>query len=408
MDSTEERRAELERCPINCGKTDGGAGHSGQMVCGQMPCGQMPCGQKAGDQMVSGETGCDEKSHGETHRCAMRDVGTDCAGMDHGDTERCPIHLDEARPGETGCAETEHDQNEHCQMAHGGETHSESAHAQMDHPAAHQEEADAGEVDHGAMDHGEMGHAEAAVAPLRTPATAPIEPFFVSPEMERAREQARWEMGGARFWLIEADRLEWRSGEGEPIGLLEGQGWYGGDRHRLWVKVEAEALLDAPAGEEEFEEAEVQLLYGRPISPYFDLEVGLRQDVEPSPSRTFAVVGVHGLAPQWFELDLALFVSDDGDLSSRLEAEYEMLFTQQWMLHFRAEVELNGSAVPELGLGTGVTGAEIGARLSYGRRFAPYVGVEWEGAFGSTADLLRDEGEQTSALSALAGVSFWF
>ncbi len=309
----------------------------------------------------------------------------------------------------------EHGHHEHGHQAQEEEPppdHSEMDHSQPEHPA-HDSEMDHSDMDHSQMDHSQMGHGEhsgtAGEARIpRTPSTAPVEPYFHSPEMDRARAQARREMGGGRLLALQADRLEWRSGEGEPVALFEGQGWYGGDRHRLWVKADAELLLDAPAGDEEFDGAELQALYSRPISPYFDLQVGLRRDFEPSPSRTFAVVGVQGLAPQWFEVDLALFLSEDGDLSSRLEAEYDMLFTQKLMLQLWAEVELEGSDVPELGLGSGLSAGEVGVRLSYGRVVAPYVGLEWERVFGGTADFARVAGEETSDLSAVVGLKMWY
>lgn len=283
-------------------------------------------------------------------------------------------------------------------------------HSQMDHSQVDHSKMDHSQMDHSKMDHGEM---EGLPAPgehvlERTPATAPIEPYFATPEMDRARAETRREMGGGRFLMVQGDRVEWRSGEGEAVGLFEGQAWYGGDMNRLWVKTEGEVLLDAGPSTEELESAEVQALYSRPISPFFDLQVGLRHDLEPSPSRTLAVVGVQGLAPQWFEVDLALFLSEDGDLSSRLEVEYEMLFTQELMLQVRSELELEGSDVPELGLGSGLSHVEAGVRLSYGRLFAPYFGVSWEEKLGKTAEFARATGEETGSISAVAGFRFWF
>lgn len=282
-----------------------------------------------------------------------------------------------------------------------GRRHHEG-HDQDAPPAPEEAAPDHSRMDHSGMDQGVAGHA----IPL-TPATVPVEPFFDSPAMERARAETRREMGGMRFLMLQAERFEWRSGEGQPVGLFEGQGWYGGDTNRVWLKAEAEALLDAPRGAEELQELELQALYSRPISPYFDLQVGVRHDVEPGPSRSFAVLGLQGLAPQWFEVDLALFLSEDGDLSSRLEAEYEMLFTQRLALQLRAEVAVEASDVPELGIGSGLSTAEAGARLSYGRVFAPYVGVEWVEKLGRTADFARAEGEETGVVSAVLGIRFW-
>lgn len=274
--------------------------------------------------------------------------------------------------------------------------------------------ARAGHHDHARMGHGktegEMEEEDMAGEHSieRTPSTAPIDPYFASPEMDRARVEARRQMGGGRFLMLEAERFEWGSGEGVAAALFEGQAWYGSDMNRLWVKPKAELLIEAASGVEELERAEIQVLYSRPISAYFDLQVGARHDIEPSPSRTFAVVGVQGLAPLWFEVDLALFVSEDGDLSSRLEAEYELLFTQALMLQLRSEVDLEASDVPELGLGSGLSRVEAGIRLSYGRVFAPYIGVSWERMLGGTADHARARGDEPETVSAIVGLRFWY
>ena len=39
---------------------------------------------------------------------------------------------------------------------------------------------------------------------------------------------------------------------------------------------------------------------------------------------------------------------------------------------------------------------------------APYLGVFWERKLGGTADYARAEAEETSAISAVAGLRIWF
>jgi copper resistance protein B len=319
-------------------------------------------------------------------------------------------------------ANTEPDHHHHHEAGHPPDKVEEDS-PEIDEPSpSHQHHAHGEEPEpppshssHSEMDHSEhmqgeiVGHPGTDPhTPERTPATAPIDPYFTTPEMDRARAEARREMGGGRFLMLQGDRLEWRSGEGSPVGLFEGQGWYGGDMNRLWVKADAEVLFDADSAEEELESVEVQALFSRPISPFFDLQVGLRHDLEPGPSRTLAVVGLQGLAPHWFEVGVALFLSEDGDLSSRLEAEYDLLFTQELMLQVRSELEVEGSDVPELGLRSGPSHVEAGVRLSYGRVFAPYIGVSWEEKLGKTADLARAAGEEIGSVSAVAGIRFWY
>ena len=116
-----------------------------------------------------------------------------------------------------------------------------------------------------------------------------------------------------------------------------------------------------------------------------------------------------GDAPFEIELDAALFLSDDGDLSARIEAEYEVLLTQRLILQPMIELDLAASDVPELAIESGLVSLEAGLRLRYeiDRQFAPYIGWEWEEALGSTADLLEAAGEETDSNGFVFGVRMW-
>jgi copper resistance protein B len=200
------------------------------------------------------------------------------------------------------------------------------------------------------------------------------------------------------------DQLEYRRTEGDGVIAWDAQAWYGGDYDKLWIKTAGEWT------ESSFERAELQLLYSRLVGYYWDVQAGLRHDFEPDPSRFYAVLGLQGLAPGYFELDLQAFVSEEGDISARLEAEYDILITQRLVLQPKAELNVAIQDVEELGVGSGVSDLEVGVRLRYEfvRELAPYVGVSWERKFGDTADFARQEDEDVESLSVLAGVRFWF
>jgi len=206
--------------------------------------------------------------------------------------------------------------------------------------------------------------------------------------------------------FFRADRLEVQTNEGDGLLVWDAEGWVGGDYNKLWVKSEGEYLFER----ERTEEAELQALYSRTILPFFDVQAGVRHDFKPDPSRTFGVVGVQGLAPYWFEVDAAGFVSDEGDVSARVEAEYEFLFTQQLILQPRTELNFAVQDVKKLGIGSGLSTAELGLRLRYEfvREVAPYIGVSWTRLVGKTEDFARDEGEDVSSVSFVAGVRLWF
>lgn len=229
--------------------------------------------------------------------------------------------------------------------------------------------------------------------------------YFDPEEMAKAREAVLKESGGSTHFFVIGDRFEVQSIDGEELLLFDAQGWVGGDINKLWVKTEGEYAF----ADDEFEDAEVQALWSRAITPLFDLQVGVRVDLEPQ-SRAHLVIGTQGLAPYLFEVDAAAFLSDDGDLTARIEAEYDLRITQRLILQPRGEIELSAQDIPEFGEGAGLSSVELGARLRYdiSRQFAPYVGIEWQRDVGQTADFTRAEGGDPERTALIAGVRFWF
>lgn len=207
------------------------------------------------------------------------------------------------------------------------------------------------------------------------------------------------------FTFFQMDQNEYRLSDGEDAYVWEAQGWAGTDFDKLAVKTEGEKVIDGV-----LEKAELQVLYNRLVSDFFDAQVGIRYDFEPDPERAFAVLGVQGLAPQFFEVNTALFISDEGDVSARLEAEYELLITQRLVLQPAAELNIAAQEVEELGIGSGPTNIEVGLRLRYEitREFAPYVGVNYERDLFDTADFARDKGGDVDAVSFVTGVRLFF
>jgi uncharacterized protein involved in copper resistance len=115
------------------------------------------------------------------------------------------------------------------------------------------------------------------------------------------------------------------------------------------------------------------------------LQLGVRHDARPNPSRAFAVVGIQGVAPHFFDIGAAAFLSDDGDVSARLDAEYELLFTQRLIAQPRLKINFAFHETRELEIGSGLNEVELGLRLRYEivREFAPYVGVSWDRKLGT-------------------------
>ncbi|CAM3216050.1 Copper resistance protein CopB [Sphingomonas antarctica] len=228
---------------------------------------------------------------------------------------------------------------------------------------------------------------------------------FPASEMARARNDMMRDSGGRSFSQIMFNLAEVQIRNGRDGYRWDGEGWFGGDINRLTVKTEGEGVF-----REGVVSAEIQALYSRAIGPYFNLQAGVRHDFQPSPTRTYATVGFEGLAPYWFEVEGALFLSNKGDVLGRLEGYYDQRITQRMILQPRVELNLSAQDVPENRLGAGLTNAEIGLRLRYeiSRQFAPYVGISYDAKTGRTADFARADGDKATSTSLVGGVRFWF
>jgi copper resistance protein B len=229
--------------------------------------------------------------------------------------------------------------------------------------------------------------------------------YFDAQQMAAAREQLLVENGDIRTNVVILDRLEATFGEGADGYVWDAQGWYGGDINRFWWKSEGEGAING-----ELESGEIEALYSRAFTPYFDFQAGVRQRYTPEADRTDLVVGVQGLAPYWFEVDVAAFLSNEGEFSARAEAEYDLRLTQRLILQPRAEIDFSAEDVPELATGSGLTNAELGVRLRYEirREFAPYVGIEWSSSFGDTRDYVEARGEDAEDTRLVLGIRAWF
>jgi len=200
------------------------------------------------------------------------------------------------------------------------------------------------------------------------------------------------------------DQLEIRDIGGDRDVTWDAQGWVGKDLHKLWLKTEGERA------DRKTEEFELQLLYSKAIARYWDIQVGVRHDFEPSPSRSWAVIGVQGLAPYFFETDVAIFVGDNGRTALRLDFEYESLLTQRLILTPELEANFYGKNDPEIGVGSGLSTVQAGLRLRYEirREIAPYIGINWSKSFGNTAEFAAAAGQERSETQMVVGIRAWF
>ncbi|MFX0543856.1 copper resistance protein B [Roseovarius sp. S1116L3] len=208
------------------------------------------------------------------------------------------------------------------------------------------------------------------------------------------------------IWGFQAEQLEYRFNDGEDAVVWDFDALAGTDELRFVWRSEGE--LGESSGE--FEGLENQLRLQMPISDFFDSVVGIQASTpDGGPDRYNAVFGVKGLAPQWFEVDADLYVSDHPFF--RAEAEYEALLTNRLILVPSVEMTLPFKDDTAANQGAWGPTVEIGARISYDlidRAVSPYVGINYERAFGDTSDMLRAAGEDKDAFSVVVGTRIMF
>lgn len=238
---------------------------------------------------------------------------------------------------------------------------------------------------------------------------APSEPLTPVPDLTDADRAAAFPPeinhpvhDEAIHYFVLFDRLEAiEIDDGNGHGW-EAQGWVGYDTRRLWVRSEGERFDGVT------ESADLELLYGKSISAWWDIVAGVRHDFGAGPSQSFAAFGIQGLSPYKFEVEATAYLGEAGQLGARLEAEYDTLITNRLILQWSAEAEFYGKDDLLRGVVAGLDTLEAGARLRYEvrREFAPYIGLVWEKNYENVD--LSDTTISTSETRLVAGIRVWF
>jgi copper resistance protein B len=204
------------------------------------------------------------------------------------------------------------------------------------------------------------------------------------------------------FYHALLDEFEGRFGRDASF-RWEGEAWAGTDMNRIYLRSEGEVTGG------KIEDGQQELLYARPISTYFNVQGGMRYDLDSRPGRGWAAIGIEGLAPLFFHVSATGYASDEGHLAAKLEGSYDLLLTQRLILQPQAEMNFYSKADPTREIGSGLSDIDLGLRLRYefSRKFAPYIGVTYESKFGGSADFSRAAGEHPTDLRLTVGVRAW-
>jgi len=200
------------------------------------------------------------------------------------------------------------------------------------------------------------------------------------------------------------DTFEVREADGENPFVWDASLYMGTDFNKLWIKSEGERVNNNT------ESSQIDFLYSHAVSPYWDIISGIRHDIQPDVDRGWLQLGFYGVAPYFVESEISLYVGENGRSALSLEFEKEFMLNQKWVLSPELEMNLYGHNDEAIGVGSGLSVVEFSIRLRYEvkREFAPYVGINWEKAYGNTADMARDEGHDASDTQFVFGVKAWY
>jgi copper resistance protein B len=253
-----------------------------------------------------------------------------------------------------------------------------------------------------APSHLDTDHAVPMRAPNdHVPPPAPQQPLSAMSSGQMVDTMQMNDQAARGMWMF--DRLEYRDAtRGDNSTAWNAEGWWGDDLNKLWLKTEGEHDRDGTR------DGSADLLWSHAASTFWDWQLGARHDFGQGPSREWAAVGVQGLSPYWFELAATFYAGPQGRTAARLEADYDLLFTQRLILSPNLELNFYGKDDPQRDIRSGLAEVEAGLRLRYefSRRFAPYVGVDWARHFGHFDSQSNDTPSRETTL--VAGVRFWF
>ena len=249
-----------------------------------------------------------------------------------------------------------------------------------------------------------------AVAVLLGPISAEAQP---APPPAQVKVGAGMEMGDMPSPVMDngifthalLEQLEGRWNGSNQQFRYDGQVWSGTDINKIWLK--SEGLV---TNRGKFTDGQHEFLLDHAISPYFDLQGGVRVDLDDATTRTWAAFGIQGLSLYFFDVEATAYVSDRGRFAARLKASYDLLITNRLILQPEAELNFYSKSDAGRGAGSGLSDIDAGLRLRYEitRKLAPYIGVSYAGRFFQSADFARRERETVNDVRFVFGVRTWF
>ena len=276
--------------------------------------------------------------------------------------------------------------------------HSKMNHSQMSHSQMNHENMNHASMNHGAMDHSQ--HKQKAVS---------------APEDHTAHQghDHRKEHGAQIYAVTTVDNKWLVNEDGEGALKSEIETRIGTDENKIFLKAHIDKHESHDA------EYDFKMLYSRMISDFWDAQIGARYRVEKverdqrstdTEEKLDGVIGLHGMAPYFFETDAYLYAGEDNYSGFSLETERDLLLTQKLIFQPYLNVDVVFSDDSKYAKKSGLSGVTTGIETRYeiSKKVMPYIDIAYEYSKGNDATPWQVESNSEKGWLYGAGVRFKF
>lgn len=170
-------------------------------------------------------------------------------------------------------------------------------------------------------------------------------------------------------WIIDDD--------GRGSASTELKTWVGSDKNKIFIQAHVEKA------ESEKTQTETKLLYSRNVADFWDVQAGVRYQYQPeqkyAQNQWDMVLGLHGLAPYFFETEAYIYAGQNQRWQLSLETTRDVLFTQKLIAqpYLNADVIFNDES--SYASKSGLSKLQIGVQTRYeiSKKIMPFIDVAY-------------------------------
>ena len=151
----------------------------------------------------------------------------------------------------------------------------------------------------------------------------------------------------------------------------------GTDENKIFIKVHADKAESQQA------EYDAKLLYSRNVADFWDVQAGIRYRNDPNreidQDQVDAVLGLHGMAPYFFETDAYVYIGQDRQVSFNLETERDLLLTQKLIIQPYLDINMVLSDDSNYAKKTGLNSVQVGLETRYeiNKKVMPFMDMAY-------------------------------